>query len=503
MEERGRRHISSEDLTAYLDGEGTRAETLRIQAHLARCDPCRAEVAELTKILREQDVRRRLATAVPALAAAAVVAGVLLGPWRLGDGERIESGRAAGVDEVRATLAVASPLLIAGWQLGSVERRPGEEAVPPADRPTEIGFGHYAPVFLGVNLGRARSSRARAVSDDLGDGRVLVVGVIGVEGGSDARATVWEVGTDGRVGSTDLPLAEGFFASQGFAVSGTGQYVVGWATTTWEGGTRGVPVRWHREPEWTMTTYTPFFDFPSGGIAMSVNDAGDAVGWSTSDRGFRMATRWYSDSGETRPLVSPLGESTFSRATPQRSGQSRARSLNNQGYSVGSGWEPEATSGREPKEHAVLWLPDGTPCDLDPEGISSSANAVTELRDGRLFVAGRKDARATVWEVDAESCIVAGSWVAGGVGSYAIGIRESDGAWEISGGYESAISALFALSSASAVDVAETPIAPESLTRSMNREGLVAGGFPIEGLERAVLWVPNRLAMLWAPEQER
>ena len=46
------RHINGPDLLAYLDGELSAAETAQVEAHLATCPDCAAELAEL-RFLRD------------------------------------------------------------------------------------------------------------------------------------------------------------------------------------------------------------------------------------------------------------------------------------------------------------------------------------------------------------------------------------------------------------------------------------------------------------------
>lgn len=73
-------HLSSEELSAYLDAETSPEEKATLQAHLADCDACRAEVAELTDLLRNQGRRRFWSIAIPTAAVAAVAALMLAGP---------------------------------------------------------------------------------------------------------------------------------------------------------------------------------------------------------------------------------------------------------------------------------------------------------------------------------------------------------------------------------------------------------------------------------------
>ena len=73
-------HITSEEAAAYLDNTLSEAECARIKAHLADCDPCRAEIVEVSKLLAGAPRSRRRYVAISALAAAAVLAVVLVRP---------------------------------------------------------------------------------------------------------------------------------------------------------------------------------------------------------------------------------------------------------------------------------------------------------------------------------------------------------------------------------------------------------------------------------------
>ena len=72
------RHLSSEQIAAYLDGEVAAEEKGRIQGHLADCSLCRAEMTELTDLLYARGRRRRW-TIAASVAAAAVAAVLLVG----------------------------------------------------------------------------------------------------------------------------------------------------------------------------------------------------------------------------------------------------------------------------------------------------------------------------------------------------------------------------------------------------------------------------------------
>src|SRR5688572_19024755 len=78
------RHLESNEIAAYVDGDVHGEDRLSIQAHLAACAECRAEVAEVSRIVRTAPAARRIPSRVwiPA-AAAAVFALVWLAPRAL------------------------------------------------------------------------------------------------------------------------------------------------------------------------------------------------------------------------------------------------------------------------------------------------------------------------------------------------------------------------------------------------------------------------------------
>jgi hypothetical protein len=74
------RHVSADEVVAYLDGAISQEERGRIQAHLAACADCRAEVRDVRAVVRAlpgvRPVRRPFW--IPAAAAAAAAAVVLV-----------------------------------------------------------------------------------------------------------------------------------------------------------------------------------------------------------------------------------------------------------------------------------------------------------------------------------------------------------------------------------------------------------------------------------------
>jgi anti-sigma factor RsiW len=90
-------HHLGDQLSALVDGELDGAERDRVHAHLARCEPCRAEVADLRELKRRL---RTLGTAAPGQAAMTGRLIALTGPGgpmppRSGRRSRPASGRRA------------------------------------------------------------------------------------------------------------------------------------------------------------------------------------------------------------------------------------------------------------------------------------------------------------------------------------------------------------------------------------------------------------------------
>jgi hypothetical protein len=80
------RHLDSNEIAAYVDGGVYGEERFSIEAHLAACAECRAEVADVSRIVRTAPAARRVPSRVwIPVAAAAVFALLWLGPGGLRD----------------------------------------------------------------------------------------------------------------------------------------------------------------------------------------------------------------------------------------------------------------------------------------------------------------------------------------------------------------------------------------------------------------------------------
>jgi len=88
-------HLESAEVAAYLDRALSPAERARVDAHLADCAECRAEVREVAQLLQSRSRPHRW-IAIGTVAAAAVIAGLLLVP---GERVRTEAGGAPRLRE--------------------------------------------------------------------------------------------------------------------------------------------------------------------------------------------------------------------------------------------------------------------------------------------------------------------------------------------------------------------------------------------------------------------
>ncbi len=84
-------HLTPREISRFVDGPLSAAESHHVEEHLAICSRCRAEIVEVGRLVRMRARRRRLLVLTP-VAAAAAVAGILLFAPR--SGEPPEDGRA-------------------------------------------------------------------------------------------------------------------------------------------------------------------------------------------------------------------------------------------------------------------------------------------------------------------------------------------------------------------------------------------------------------------------
>jgi hypothetical protein len=108
------RHLSSEEVAAYLDDTLSVDECERIKAHIADCDRCRAEVVSVSRLLGAAPRSSRRYLTLSALAAAAVVAIVVgrvwMNPERSNDTQvRGSASAPEGIARIRAIAPVDDP----------------------------------------------------------------------------------------------------------------------------------------------------------------------------------------------------------------------------------------------------------------------------------------------------------------------------------------------------------------------------------------------------------
>lgn len=101
-------HLESVEVAAYLDRGLGESDQARVEAHLAECPECRAELVALTRLLRTRERPRRVW--LPLAAAAAIL--TLLVPWtRLVGPKSDVSSTGSLLREPASTTAVAPVLL--------------------------------------------------------------------------------------------------------------------------------------------------------------------------------------------------------------------------------------------------------------------------------------------------------------------------------------------------------------------------------------------------------
>lgn len=106
-------HMSSELVTAWLDGELADEERARVTGHLADCDRCREEIVAVRQLLAQQPAtglpvrRRRTIRYFVGTAAAAAAVWFLLVPSVRGPDSRLRDGTSADAGAVPEVMVVA------------------------------------------------------------------------------------------------------------------------------------------------------------------------------------------------------------------------------------------------------------------------------------------------------------------------------------------------------------------------------------------------------------
>ena len=99
------RHLTSEEVAAYLDNTLSEAECSRAKAHLADCDVCREEIVSVSRLVERAPRSNRRYIALSAMAAAAVVVIFLARPPTDSD---LPSGPLRGPESPAASEGVAA-----------------------------------------------------------------------------------------------------------------------------------------------------------------------------------------------------------------------------------------------------------------------------------------------------------------------------------------------------------------------------------------------------------
>jgi anti-sigma factor RsiW len=149
-------HLDAGTVAAYLDDRLAPAQTSAVEAHLADCAACRAEIVQLDSIVRPRRTRRRAYLAGVALAAAAAL---LLFVVRSGDGLRGGAGELARAESVSVRIRA----------LGAVTQAPiylGVSVRAPSARGTELfatGMRAYTDARYADAVASLRDARAAGI----------------------------------------------------------------------------------------------------------------------------------------------------------------------------------------------------------------------------------------------------------------------------------------------------------------------------------------------------
>jgi hypothetical protein len=433
------------------------------------------------------------------------------------DQVRTNSTKYVSDEELKANITISVDATVALWDVEVMTRRGkkgiGIEAFQVKEKtpPGHVEFDKYTPVDLGA-LGRKRGlSRAGNVSEPFSGGLMLVTGRSQEDGKSREMPVMWEVTVTEDdttvVGPILMPLPPpNDFSGRAQKMSDDAQFISGTANVA--ENTRN-PVRWRYQPGSGVTETVilePFEDDTDPDVVFtaasghSVNVFGDVVGysetwhqviWDVDGDGEpeleapAIATSWDGSTGDPTPLLSPLR------------GASIGWDINNQGYMIGDGLEPKQSHNEEVERHAVLWFPDGTPCDLGEPGVRSGAYNLTDLSDaGTLLVSGTSDYRGRVWKVEPNealhTCPVVQQWTMDVEGKAAEIMVTEDG-WETAGrgqaitpGHENPI-----VWRKDFTGLTLTPLAETGQSFGRNGLGDIVGYSIVNGLERAMLWLPK------------
>jgi anti-sigma factor ChrR (cupin superfamily) len=181
-------HPSSEEVAAYLSDALTANERTTLEAHLAVCPQCRREVTSARRLIRSHRSPMVRRWVVPAAAAAAVLAVVLLSPLRSARVERTASRAAedAAVSATMPKIRIVSPVsgdTVSGSRMVFVWQKVGDASVYRLTLTDASGSavwekdGPDTTLALPANLSLAKGQHYFWFVDALGaDGTALTTG---------------------------------------------------------------------------------------------------------------------------------------------------------------------------------------------------------------------------------------------------------------------------------------------------------------------------------------
>jgi hypothetical protein len=312
---------------------------------------------------------------------------------------------------------------------------------------------------------------ARDVSAD--DAPLYAVGWNAGRLDSPGHAALW-VGTPAEIGTVDLTRLDqpdDYGEAFAFGINDHPPYRIVGLARRWF--LQDVPVVWEGDGAggWMQGRVLAFGGF-STGVAFDINDGGVIVGRLGSDTD-TLAVMWSSPAAAPLVLDTPEGF---------RSG---ALGLNNQ--SNIAGWIKDASV--DGSARAVLWRPDGTRCDLQPEG-SDAKSLARRIDDdagyGLVLVAGHLDSQPTIWTVDVNACSF--EYVTVGVeAGQAFDVRSVVGGWEAVGVDDTSPHSNAALwnSEGYGALLSDSP----GVAWAVNSHGHVVGHREKKGKRKPTLWV--------------
>jgi hypothetical protein len=375
-------------------------------------------------------------------------------------------------------LAVTATLVL--W--GCERANPAGDVAGPVLKPDKCdpwpecrdgGDGDDGGLYTTIDLRSTGDKRSDDVARDVSEpdaGVLRVVGWLDQPLGGGDFAVVW-TGTLNDIGGVEPVhlLTQDRNLGRALGINDDGDIIVGR-----EDGTIYPPVAWLRNgSDWSLGHRLDLDTFEIG-RARDVNNDGLIVGRVHGD-GNTAAAVWSSPEAELGLLHTPAGFN------------SSARGVNNQGWVAGVVWDPSVERSRR----AVLWGPNGEPCDLHPVDKIESVVYDVEDRDDsdRVLVAGQvmPDMRPTIWTVDLANCEFTFEVVDIWAGA-ARDVRTVADGWEAVGVDDTNQGGQAAVWTSAGES--ELLSGREGRAFVVNGEGDIVGYRVHKGLRRAVLWVP-------------